>query len=77
MMFSACIWFDRLTFAIAGLIYHFQNNSNTLLCQVAGNSAKAMRSAYVGSLTQWGLSALSASPITGRAIAYFVLCVPV
>jgi choline-glycine betaine transporter len=37
MMFSACIGFGRLTFATAGPIYHFQNNSNAILCEVTGN----------------------------------------
>jgi choline-glycine betaine transporter len=37
MMFSACIGFGRLTFATAGPIYHFQNNSNAILREVTGN----------------------------------------
>ncbi|MEL0034186.1 MAG: BCCT family transporter, partial [Paracoccaceae bacterium] len=47
MMFSACIGLGRLTFAIAEPIYHFQNNFNEILCEVAGNWAEAMRSADV------------------------------
>ncbi|MFW8636071.1 BCCT family transporter [Cribrihabitans pelagius] len=71
MMFSAGIGIGMLTFATAEPIYHFQNNPNVILGDVAGMSAETVRSAYVWSFAHWGLSAWGAYAIAGLAFAYF------
>lgn len=71
MMFSAGIGIGMLTFATAEPIYHFQNNPNVILGEVAGMSAETVRSAYVWSFAHWGLSAWGAYAIAGLAFAYF------
>ena len=71
MMFSAGIGIGMLTFASAEPIYHFQNNPNIIMGDVAGTSAEAVRSAYVWSFAHWGLSAWGAYAIAGLALAYF------
>jgi len=71
MMFSAGIGIGMLTFATAEPIYHFQNNPNVIMGEVAGKSAEAVRSAYIWSFAHWGLSAWGAYAIAGLAFAYF------
>lgn len=71
MMFSAGIGIGMLTFATAEPIYHFQNNPNVIMGEVAGTSAEAVRSAYIWSFAHWGLSAWGAYAIAGLAFAYF------
>lgn len=71
MMFSAGIGIGMLTFATAEPIYHFQNNPNVIMGEVAGTSADAVRSAYIWSFAHWGLSAWGAYAIAGLAFAYF------
>jgi choline-glycine betaine transporter len=71
MMFSAGIGIGMLTFATAEPIYHFQNNPNVIMGEVAGATEEAVRSAYVWSFTHWGLSAWGAYAIAGLAFAYF------
>lgn len=71
MMFSAGIGIGMLTFATAEPIYHFQNNPNVIMGEIAGTSAEAVRSAYIWSFAHWGLSAWGAYAIAGLAFAYF------
>lgn len=71
MMFSAGIGIGMLTFATAEPIYHFQNNPNVIMGDVAATTKETVNSAYIWSFTHWGLSAWAAYAIAGLAFAYF------
>lgn len=71
MMFGAGIGIGMLTFATAEPMYHFQNNPNVILGQIAGSSAETVRPAYVWSFFHWGFSAWAAYAIVGLSLAFF------
>ena len=71
MMFGAGIGIGMLTFATAEPMYHWASNPSTIMGQTEGSTAGNVRSAYVWSLTHWGLAAWASYAIVGLALGFF------
>lgn len=71
MMFDAAIGVDKLTWAVAEPVYHFQNNPDVIAGAVEGSTAENVRNTYKWSNLHWGFGAWACYGITGMAMAYF------
>lgn len=70
MLFGAGIGIGMLTYSTGEPMAHFWNNPEIIRGAVAGETAEAVRSAYLYTFLHWGFAAWGCYALVGLAIAY-------
>ncbi|MBX7513547.1 BCCT family transporter [Qipengyuania sp. GH38] len=70
MLFGAGIGIGMLTYSTGEPMAHFSNNPEIIRGAVAGETAEAVRSAYLYTFLHWGFAAWGCYALVGLSIAY-------
>ncbi|WP_100260450.1 BCCT family transporter [Qipengyuania seohaensis] len=70
MLFGAGIGIGMLTYSTGEPLAHFSNNPEIIRGAIQGQTAEAVRSAYLYTFLHWGFAAWGSYALVGLAIAY-------